>query len=303
MNKTLTLIFSLLFFTACTTKNTTENNKTTQDSLKTIETNTEIPKLTVNFKWQTDSVLQVPESVIYDAERNQIYVSNINGKPTDKDGNGFISVLNVNGDITNLKWIENLDAPKGMGIYNTKLYVTNITELVEIDIDKALITNRFVAKSSQFLNDVTIDNNGLVYVSDMTGKKVYRLKQGAFDVWFDATDYQNPNGLWFQNEMVYLGVNNHVLEINPQSAKAKILISETGPIDGLVKFDDNKRFIISDWAGAVTIIQPNKPNKLVFDTSTDKINAADIDYVPEMKLLLVPTFFANKITAYTVILE
>lgn len=56
--------------------------------------------------WETDKVLKTPESVYFDAERNQIYVSNINGKPLEKDNNGFVSILETNGTIRSLEWVD-----------------------------------------------------------------------------------------------------------------------------------------------------------------------------------------------------
>jgi len=45
----------------------------------------------------------------------------------------------LNGSIIELNWIAGLNAPKGMAIYDnssgsSKLYVSDITDLVEIDI-------------------------------------------------------------------------------------------------------------------------------------------------------------------------
>src|SRR6185436_1498612 len=37
--------------------------------------------------------MKTPESVRYDAELDVFYVSNINGNPSQKDGNGFITVV------------------------------------------------------------------------------------------------------------------------------------------------------------------------------------------------------------------
>src|SRR5215208_527119 len=37
--------------------------------------------------------MNVPESVKYDADLDVFFVSNINGNPSQKDGNGFISVV------------------------------------------------------------------------------------------------------------------------------------------------------------------------------------------------------------------
>src|SRR5262245_50894389 len=63
-----------------------------------------------------------PESVLYDEANDRYLVSNVNGKPYEADGNGYIAVLSPDGSIANPKWIAGgvkkvkLDAPKGMGI-------------------------------------------------------------------------------------------------------------------------------------------------------------------------------------------
>src|SRR5690606_12741434 len=82
--------------------------------------------------WQTTCDLKTPESVLYDQEKDVIYVANIDGDPSEKDGNGFISILNSDGIVKNLQWIKNLDAPEGLAIFKNKLYVADIDKLVEI---------------------------------------------------------------------------------------------------------------------------------------------------------------------------
>ena len=64
-----------------------------------------------------------PESVIYSPKQDILFVSNIDGKPNEKDQKGFISKVSPsNGNIIELSWITGLNAPKGMAIYNnTKL--------------------------------------------------------------------------------------------------------------------------------------------------------------------------------------
>src|SRR6201992_901027 len=80
-----------------------------------------------------------PESVLYDADNDRYLVSNINGKPLDKDNNGFISVLSPDGQITTLKWIEGgknkvkLDGPKGTALAKGVLYVADITVVRTFD--------------------------------------------------------------------------------------------------------------------------------------------------------------------------
>ena len=66
-----------------------------------------------------------------DAATGTIYVANIEGDPVGKDGKGSISIIGKDGTITNQNWVTGLNAPKGMGITNGMLYVTDIDELVE----------------------------------------------------------------------------------------------------------------------------------------------------------------------------
>lgn len=75
--------------------------------------------------------LLVPESVLYDVERDRYLVSNINGDPTVADNNGFISEITPDGKMARAKFIAaggktKLNAPKGSGIYKTTLYVADI---------------------------------------------------------------------------------------------------------------------------------------------------------------------------------
>ncbi len=74
--------------------------------------------------------------------------------------------------------------------------------------------------------------------------------------------------------------------------------------DGLVGGDGiipvGKDFTISNWNGEINHVSANGQVKKLLDTKTEKVNAADIEYIPELNLLLVPTFFANKVVAYEV---
>src|SRR5918996_1943077 len=86
--------------------------------------------------WETPAQLKTPESVLYEPTENVLFASSIDGKPDEKDGQGLISKVSpVNGTIIELNWITGLNAPKGMAVSNNnKLYVSDITDLVEIDI-------------------------------------------------------------------------------------------------------------------------------------------------------------------------
>ncbi|MBK9681198.1 MAG: hypothetical protein IPO69_20475 [Saprospiraceae bacterium] len=86
----------------------------------------------------------MPESVLFDANNQVLYVSNIEGtEPWGADGKGSIGQLGLDGKIINAEWVKGLQAPKGMGIFNGKLYVADLKEVVTIDIASGKIENRF----------------------------------------------------------------------------------------------------------------------------------------------------------------
>ena len=110
--------------------------------------------------WET-SGLKTPESALPVPAEGFAYVSNVAGKPTDKDGNGFISKVSLaDGKIIALEWAKGLDAPKGLALAGGKLYAADIDKLVEIDAGSGKILARYDAPGSQFLNDVAAAPDG-----------------------------------------------------------------------------------------------------------------------------------------------
>ena len=60
--------------------------------------------------WSTEGFSN-PESALYDSARDIIYVSNVDGAPTDKDGAGHISLLTKDGKMHEANWVTGLNAP------------------------------------------------------------------------------------------------------------------------------------------------------------------------------------------------
>jgi len=253
----------------------------------------------LKFVWESKNLLEIPESVFYDAENQCLYVSNIKGTPSNQDGNGYLSKLNLQGEITQQKWLSGMDAPKGIAKYGNYLYVSDIDDLVVIDISKQEIIKKYHAKEAEFLNDVTVDpQKGIVYVSDMMQNCIYRLKDDKFEKYLDSEQLNHVNGLFFENDFLYAGVMNQILKIDPKSKQINILVDNTGNIDGLIGIQKNG-WLTSDWTGNVQLIQFGKIKKLL-STADQKINAADLGYIPDQRIILVPTFHNNRIVAYKI---
>ncbi len=290
----LILTFFLFPLMGCRFSQDKGNTNIQKNSVKETSINSETgPMLTLI--WKTPSDLKIPESVIYTEEA--IYVSNINGSPTEENGEGFISILNKEGKIMQLKWITGLNAPKGMGISGDRMYVADIHNLVEIDINNSKIIGIYQAEGSKFLNDIAIDPQGRVYISDMKKDVIYRFADGKLEKWLESDLLVSPNGLFSDHQNLMIGTKNRILKVNTESKSIESYIENTGGVDGLEAVGGGK-YIFSDWLGHIHIADPETKKVLLLDLTADKINAADINYIPSKQLLLVPTFLDNRIMAY-----
>ncbi|WP_051312870.1 SMP-30/gluconolactonase/LRE family protein [Sporocytophaga myxococcoides] len=254
---------------------------------------------TLEKKWETEAILKTPESVIYDEKRNVLYVANINGDGSAHDGNGFITKLGTDGKITEFEWVKGLDAPKGMGIVGNKLYVTDIDKVVVIDIQSGKIENSYKIEGAVFLNDITTDASGNVYISDSSNKKIYLLKDGNSSLWLENNSFEKPNGLLALKDglRVIDMKGGKFYNVSYDKKNAEVIAENVPSGDGIVEIT-NGVYLISNWNGEVNYIKGKTVSKLL-DTKEQKINSADIWYIPQQKLVLVPTFFGNKLVAYT----
>lgn len=193
-----------------------------------------LPAQSFDLVWETGKVFKTPESALYDAERNQIYVSNINGKPTVKDGNGFISILDTTGRVRKLKWVGGMNAPKGMARIDSLLYVTDIDRIVIIDITHDKIIKIVDVEGATFLNDIEPISKDKLIVSDTRMNHLLEFDGNKAVVWLEHDSLISPNGLAFFKESLFVGTANNLLKVSPESKKVKVHIEETGPIDGLI---------------------------------------------------------------------
>jgi sugar lactone lactonase YvrE len=254
-------------------------------------------------QWQTKRDLRVPESVLYDASRNILYISNINGKPTEKNGQGFISRVALNGQIEALKWVTGLNAPKGSALFKNTLYVSDIDHLVAIDIPSGTVTARYPAAGAQFLNDVATDTAGNVYVTDMSeaNSVIYMLVQGRMTKWLEGPEISKPNGLHMEPQRLIVGNSGDgtIKAVNLQNKQITAIAKIGRGIDGL-RSDGQGNYFVSDWQGRTSFVSATGQVFVLMDTRAEKINAADLEYIQDMRLLLIPTFFDNRVVAYKV---
>ncbi|MEJ1238832.1 ATP/GTP-binding protein [Chryseolinea sp. T2] len=251
----------------------------------------------LTLKWKTPPNIPVPESVAFEPKGNVLYVACINGKPEEKDGNGTIAKVGVDGKIVAVDWATGLDAPKGMGIYNGNLYVADITQVRTISLATGKITSSLEIEGAQFLNDITVDKKGNVYVSDTQTGKIHLVKGGKAEVYFESPELNGVNGLLALDNGLYIVSfatgNSYKLGADKKLTPFTKVVEGA---DGIVAVGKDE-YLVSNWHGEVYYVDAKGARKLV-DTK-DKVNAADIEYDAKTKTLYIPTFFANSVDAYT----
>lgn len=247
--------------------------------------------------WISDSLFLKPESALYDPSKEIVYISNINGKYLAKDGNGFISRIKTNGKIESLKWVEGLDNPQGMGLYKDKLYVADINRVVQINTLTSKIENVFVVENAKFFNDIASDSNGDIYISDCFGNKIYKISDGKIEVWLDSNFLSGPNGLLCtNNDVLLLNMNDKTAyAINKSTKKYNKIFSGIDNLDGIVSDGSNGFFVSGAWQGQIFHIDLDGNKKLVVDLGKEKIITADVEYIVNEKLLIIPTLYKTVI--------
>jgi sugar lactone lactonase YvrE len=255
-----------------------------------------------------------PESVLYDADGDRYLVSNINGKPGDADGNGFISVLAPDGAVTTLKWIEGgkgktkLDAPKGMGIAKGVLYVADITVVRMFDAKTGAPKGDVKVDKSTFLNDIAVGPDGKVYVSD-TGIKfgekgpeptgtdaVYVIEKGKAKPLAQSKDLGGPNGVLVTDKGVVVVTfgSGEVYRLDDKGAKQDASKPPKGALDGVVAVGDS--LLVSSWEGSA--IYKGKLGGTYDLVLSDQAAPADIGYDTKRGRVLVPHFMDSTVEAY-----
>lgn len=292
MKSTILALVALCVSSSC------KNDAKTEEST-TSKSQTEISALpTATFTSETLG-LKSCESAVYDTATNHIYASLIGGR---EPGDGAIVKLKLDGTLVDSMFIKNLNDPKGILITDDKLFVSDVTRLVEADINSGEILKTYTQDGINFLNDVEIDSEGNIYVSDTSNSEIYKLDtEGNFELWLADEALDRPNGLLYRDGTMYVASwgaseeGGRVSKIDVQNKQIDSITGKIGNLDGIQPFDD-ERLLISDWrSGNIHLIDMDGK---VDSLTTVGMSVGDIAYIKDKALLLFPMNRQSRLLFY-----
>jgi sugar lactone lactonase YvrE len=123
---------------------------------------------------------------------------------------------------------------------------------------------------------------------------------GDSETWLPAGRIKQPNGLWIHDGRLLLGISSDhsIKSVDLETKQISTLARfRTGIMDGL-KADGDGNILFSHWQGRVYRLGGSGSPQLVLDTTASETKCADFEYVPNKRLLIVPTFEDGTVTAY-----
>ena len=246
--------------------------------------------------------LKGPEAVRYDAEHDVYFIANFNGGGNVMDANGFITRVSADGEITDLEFMTGteahpLHAPRGMFIANNVLHAADVQGVHQFDTQSGEQIGfiDFMSMEPGFLNDITIDQSGSIFVTDTGKPVVYRVSGDQIDVIVDDLPI-NPNGISqhpLTNELVLGSWGGDSLVYSIQSDFSIHTFAELtgGYYDGL-EFIDSNLIITSQKDNSVRRFHPEEGEQIILHTPG---KPADIGLDTKRYRIAVPYIALNKV--------
>lgn len=215
-----------------------------------------------------DVGFDTPESVVHDPRSDRYLVSNVVGAALERDDRAFIARVRPDGSIEALHWIDasqpgvELHAPKGMALWDDVLYVADIAHVRKFDRTSGKPLGAVTFDGAAFLNDVAVDDQGMLYASDsglgpgyrpIGSDAVHRVDgSGAARPFVRSAELGGPSGLCIIDGQLWVASFGHgeVYALSALGQRSHVARPPAGSLDGLAAWSG--RMFVSSWEkGAV----------------------------------------------------
>ena len=228
---------------------------------------------------------QSAESSEYDILNGQWLSSNGNNIIAD-DGQGNLSFWGTG------------SANYGMDVMGIILFAIDGNVLRAFSLDTEAEVSSVTIAGASFLNGITTAGDSTVYMTDFSGKKIYRvdvsdISNMTYEVIVNNT-VSTPNGIIFDgenNRLIFVNWGNNAaikaVDLTDNSVST-IITTNLGNIDG-IDDDNDGNYYISSWSPArITKYDKDFANAPETITTPFISNPADIGYSKETDTLAIP---------------
>lgn len=236
-----------------------------------------------------------PESVEFDYTNNRWLIGNKNSHEVlARDASGNLTLLIPSSDIGS-------SGPFGIEITNNVLYMCCGAIVKGFDLSTLELVFS-VNTGGTFLNGITHDNDGNLFVTDFTAKKIYKIDIANQESTIVASDLvQQPNGIIFDepnNRCVFVnwGSNAPIKSLNLiDNTVSTILSTNHGNCDGIAR-DGNGAFYISMWQGQQVVKYNNDFSESNVVLNQGLSSPADLFFNTQDMVLGIPNSGNNTVT-------
>lgn len=313
-------LVALTVVAATTACSSGEKASTDSAVAKTADTAAAAPALFASAG-ATDS-MKTPESVRYDADLDAYFVSNINGNPSVKDGNGFIARVDAGNTTAMTMFVQGgkggvtLNAPKGMAVVGDTLWVADIDAVRAFNKRTGAVIANIDLRPMKavFLNDVVAGPDGALYITD-TGirfdakgamshpgqDQIFKImgRKPSLAVKSDSA-LKNPNGIAWDgaNNRFILGPFSDKVVSAWKDGDSTVTPVATGPggYDGVEVLSDG-RILVTSWSdSSVQVIANGAFRKVIANVE----GPADIGVDTKRNVVALPRFNAGRVEYFTI---
>ena len=292
------ILFSIVALAACSQPDADETKLAVPEP-PTGSANANTPRTPIMPKlvqvWVTAG-FSAPEGVA--TEGDILYISNVAGEGGVKDGEGWISRLTLDGAVLDEKWIDGLNAPKGLVVRDGKLFVSDYDAYHVIDIATAQIESTYPVEGAVFLNDITVWQGG-VYLSDSGSARIFQIDVNGYKEWLADDRLAGVNGLTPDGDRMLIATmrSGSLYETRGASDLTEIA-SGMENADGIAVLDDGS-YLVSSWPGQIWHVSTTGEATELSNTVAEAIYQNDLTRVGD--LIIIPNWQPGTVTAWRVL--
>ncbi len=225
------------------------------------------------------------------------FISNVAGEGDAKDGEGWVTHISEAGDILKERFVDGMNAPKGMAVLGDVLYIADIDTVRRFQLPGGEALSDIPIDGAKFLNDATAWN-GVVYVSDSGMSRIHRIDGEDASVWLKSDALAGVNGLLGDGARLLITTMDAGALIEAD-ADATLTTIADGMIDGDgVGVLANGGYLVSAWRGDIFFISEGGDVVKLLDTREEGTLQNDLSIFGD--LVIVPNWRPGTVTAWRI---